>query len=125
MGGLKEEEPPGPGLASANGGQQTLKGVTPIAEPAFWFHCAPVRQNHALPHTLILRPLYKPFLPAPHTGACKYGPWMKGLENRTLETQCRLWRENSARLGQYVYRLRLIWVRRRTRLKPVFNLRPG
>lgn len=33
MGGLKEEEPPGPGLASANGGgQQTLKGVTPIAE---------------------------------------------------------------------------------------------
>lgn len=105
MKGLKEEEPPGPGLASANGGgQQTLKGVTPIAEPAFWVHCAPVRQNHALPHTLILRPLYKPCLPAPHTGAYKYSPWMKGLENRTLGAQCRRWRENRGRLGQYVCR---------------------
>lgn len=37
-------------------GQQTLRGMTPVTELAFWAHCPPVKQNHALPCLLVSDP---------------------------------------------------------------------
>lgn len=100
MRGLKEEEPLGPGLVSAvEEASRLLRGWL-VTKPAFWAHRAPVGQYMPCPTSWSTNHCY--WLHT-HAQACGYGPWLKGSENRTLESQWRLCKDSGARAVVSMY----------------------